>query len=98
MRKITFNFWLDLMIALAFVIETISGVFLLAFTKSWIPTQWGLVRWIYAVGRLTWTRWHDWAALVLVIGVILHIILHWRWVVSMAKRLWQEAFHSNESA
>jgi hypothetical protein len=30
---------------------------------------------------------HDWAGLVLIIVLIVHIILHWKWIITMTKRI-----------
>jgi hypothetical protein len=38
--------------------------------------------------RDTWIDLHDWVAVALVAVVILHLILHREWVVTMTKRLW----------
>jgi cytochrome b561 len=37
--------------------------------------------------RYTWIEIHDWTAIALVVVVIIHIILHWKWIVYMTKRM-----------
>jgi hypothetical protein len=37
--------------------------------------------------RDTWIVLHDWVGVALAIIVVLHIILHWKWIVYMTKRL-----------
>jgi hypothetical protein len=36
--------------------------------------------------RYTWIELHDWTAVALVVMVIIHIALHWKWIVNMAKK------------
>jgi hypothetical protein len=36
--------------------------------------------------RYTWIELHDWTAVALVVVVIIHIILHWKWIVDMIKK------------
>jgi hypothetical protein len=36
--------------------------------------------------RYTWIELHDWTAVALVVMVIIHIALHWKWIVYMAKK------------
>ena len=36
--------------------------------------------------RHTWIDLHDWVAVALVIMLIIHLILHWKWIVYMTKK------------
>jgi hypothetical protein len=36
--------------------------------------------------RYTWIDLHDWTAVALVVMVIIHLILHWNWIVNMTKK------------
>jgi hypothetical protein len=46
------------------------------------PLQ-GQVLW----SRYTWIEIHDWTAVALAVLVILHIILHWKWIVYATKKV-----------
>ena len=37
--------------------------------------------------RDTWLGLHDWVGIALVVVVLLHLALHWRWIVYMTGRL-----------
>ena len=37
-------------------------------------------------GRDTWIEWHDWTAVALLALLILHLILHWKWITYMTKK------------
>lgn len=37
--------------------------------------------------RYTWIEIHDWTAIALVVIVIIHIILHWKWIIHTTKRM-----------
>ena len=39
------------------------------------------------VSRHTWIDIHDWVAVALTVLVVLHVVLHWKWIVRMAKSL-----------
>jgi hypothetical protein len=43
-------------------------------------TYWGLT-------KHTWIDIHDWVAVALVAIVLLHVVLHWKWIVRVAKNL-----------
>ncbi len=39
-----------------------------------------------AVTRSEWIDIHDWAGVALLAVIVLHLILHWRWIVTMTRR------------
>jgi len=45
-------------------------------------TYWGLT-------KHTWIDIHDWVAVALVAIVLLHIVLHWKWIVRVSKNLFR---------
>lgn len=87
MKKARLNYVLDGLIGLAFVACTVSGLVFLAAgsggyqggrNPSFQTAILGITRW-------TWSDVHTWAGLVVVAGVAIHLLLHWRWIVSMTK-------------
>ncbi|NLS79950.1 MAG: DUF4405 domain-containing protein [Chloroflexi bacterium] len=81
MNKATANYWVDMLIGVAFVLSAISGlVFLL---PGDIETG---VLW---VSYQAWNALHTWSSLAMIVGVGLHLALHWKWLVSMTKRLFK---------
>jgi hypothetical protein len=36
--------------------------------------------------RHTWINLHDWTAVALLVMVIIHLILHWKWIAHMTKK------------
>ena len=43
----------------------------------------------WELSKHTWIDIHDWVAVALVVLVILHVVLHWKWIVRMAKLLFR---------
>ena len=39
----------------------------------------------WELSKHTWIDIHDWVAVALVVLVLVHIILHWKWIARMAK-------------
>jgi hypothetical protein len=37
--------------------------------------------------RVFWVDLHKWGGLALGIGVLIHVLLHWKWMVRMTRRL-----------
>jgi hypothetical protein len=40
--------------------------------------------------RTTWDDLHTWGGLAMIVVALVHIVIHWSWVISMAKRVWRE--------
>jgi len=67
------------------LVEGISGLVL------WLalPSGGGLGRHgggvCWSISRDTWVGWHDWVGVALAVVVVVHIIIHWKWLVRMAR-------------
>ncbi len=86
MKKSTINYLVDLMIGIAFLISAISGlVFLIPlewinYSSKTIPTFLGL-------SFTVWDTLHIWSSVGMMGGVLVHILLHWSWIVNKTKNL-----------
>ena len=85
MRKATKNYILFITLLLLGLFQAISGFVLWAALPqggggrgSGIITFWSLT-------RQTWIDIHDWVAVALVVMIIIHLILHRKWIVYMTK-------------
>ena len=45
----------------------------------------------WELSKHTWIDIHDWVAVALTLLIIIHVILHWKWIVRMAKSLFRGA-------
>ncbi|MBN1438936.1 MAG: DUF4405 domain-containing protein [Anaerolineales bacterium] len=102
MEKMKMNYLLDGVIGLAFLIAGASGIAFLFLgsggyqggrNASFITSFLGLE-------RGTWSAVHDLAGIVMIVGIALHVILHWRWIVCATKQWLARPFRrpSPESA
>ncbi len=81
------NVVVDLVIAISFVITAASGVFFLfapaggfqgGRNPGWDPG--------FLFSRATWDLIHTWAGVVMVAAAVMHVWIHWRWVVNVTRR------------
>jgi hypothetical protein len=81
MNKARVNYWVDVATGLALVISAVSGIVLL------LPSSLadGQLR-MLGVSYQAWNQLHTWSSLVMVAGALIHVALHWQWVVSMTKK------------
>ncbi len=83
MTRNTLNVLIDAITALLALSMVLTGVML-----RWVlPPGSGQQRTLWGLDRHAWGDIHWWLAVVLVGVVIVHVALHWRWVCTMAGRV-----------
>jgi hypothetical protein len=94
MKKTRLYLLLDLVLAIAFLVEALSGFVLwlvLPHSGGYRGGR-GLVTVSeFVFTRTTWLSLHDWFAVVMVAGILLHFALHWKWIVAVCRKLWRDA-------
>ncbi|MBN2492288.1 MAG: DUF4405 domain-containing protein [Planctomycetes bacterium] len=81
MRKPTLNFWIDAVAFVAFVLLAATGIlvrYVLPPGSGHFATLWGL-------DRHQWGEIHFWLAVSMLAALVLHVFLHWRWIVAMVR-------------
>ena len=81
LRKKTWNVAIDLLAYIAFVVLSMTGVIMYFI----LPPGSGHSRSIWGLGRHDWGDIHFWAAVSFFSILVLHLILHWKWIVSVLK-------------
>ena len=93
MRKVTVNYILFIILSLLGLFETVSG-FILWFALPRGGGGWGrglgdeAVFW--SLTRHMWIGLHDWVAVALVVVVIIHLVLHWKWIIYMTNSFFKK--------
>ncbi len=89
MVKPDVNYWTDVGIAAAFGVSAVSGlVFLLPVGEVSVDGA------ILGLSYRAWDQVHLWASLAMIAGVLAHLVLHTKWVVSMTRRMLAKARRS----
>jgi hypothetical protein len=84
MRKNTVNFSIDLATLLAILAMTGTGLIL---KYSLPPGSGGRGLMLWGLGRHDWGGVHFWIAVGLGVLLVVHLVLHWPWVVGTFRRL-----------
>jgi cytochrome b subunit of formate dehydrogenase len=85
MNKATTNFWVDVVIGVAFIASAISGlVFLIP--VDWLSASGNTLPHILGLPYRTWSTLHTYSSLAMMAGVAAHLALHARWIGCMARR------------
>jgi len=93
MRKSTRNYIIAFIMSLLALFEVVSGFVLwlvLPGGRGYAGGRGGelVTEATFLWSRDTWFDLHNWVAVALVVIVVLHLILHRRWIVHMTKTVW----------
>jgi hypothetical protein len=89
MNKAKLNYWLDAVIGAAFLISAATGLaFLLMGSGGYQGGQNPNFRTaLMGLSRNTWSDLHTLASIVMIVGVLVHLVFHWTWVVCMTRKM-----------
>jgi hypothetical protein len=80
------NYWVDTVIGVVFLVVAVSALVFLVPT-SWIDFSASTTPTILGLDFGVWQTMHKYAGIAMLIGVVIHQLLHWKWIVNMTKRL-----------
>jgi len=85
------NFWVDVILFAGAVIASLTGIYFLflpvgGYQGGRNPTY-GIT---ILFERHTWEDLHTWFGILMIAAAAVHIVIHWRWIVSMTRRAFQE--------
>jgi len=90
-NKARLNYWVDVVIAVGFLLSAVSGIILYAVPSGGYQggrnPYYG--RGILFLGYDAWKDLHTWASFVMVAGVLAHLVLHWNWIVCMTRNMFR---------
>lgn len=89
MKKAKLNYWIDVSIGISFVLSAISGLIFLAPVGSGSG--------ILGISYALWDTLHTWSSLAMIVGVLAHLVLHWKWIVGMTGKMLLPARNPQES-
>jgi len=85
-----FNIFVDSLVALGFLLSAVSGVYFLFAGSSHGGT---LADPIFLFSRTTWDLVHTWSSVVFIAAAVVHLAIHWRWVVNVTRRIFSGFNH-----
>ena len=88
MSKAKLNYWIDVVIGLAFVLSALSGMVLFFAPSGYQGGRnpfYGQT--VLLLSTSTWSTLHTWGSLAMIAGVGAHLVLHWTWIVCMTRKM-----------
>ena len=94
MRKVTQNYVLFVLLFCLGLFQAVSGFIMwLAVPHAGGGSRGaGSTATFWSLSRDNWIDLHDWVAVALVAMVVLHIVLHWKWLIRVGQNLFKDAF------
>ncbi len=98
MKKTKLQFGLVLTLFGLGIVEAFSGFVLwLALPSGGGWGRRGIEQVFWTLPRYTWIDIHDWVAVALIVIVVVHLAMHWKWIVRMMRSFFYTAFGKHES-
>lgn len=88
MNKAKINYIVDFLMFLSFLVTAVTGLVIFFFLPSGVK-QGGYQEFLGII-KGTWSTVHDWAGIVMLVFVLIHFILHWKWIITMTKNLFKK--------
>lgn len=92
MNRLKINYLVDLLMVIAFLITAISGLILFLFLPGGFPRAGQQL--CLAITRRGWIVIHNFAGVIVIILVLLHLILHWNWIIQVTKSWFKTDRHN----
>jgi hypothetical protein len=87
---------------LLYIVDVILGLSFLAVFATGVVKFPGLLPWMgVSYGTMPMKALsviHDWGGVLMGMAALVHLILHWRWIVAMTKRLFTRPQHAPAAA
>jgi hypothetical protein len=97
-RGAKINLVVDLIIALAFLLTAVSGIYFLFVPGGHQASLAAASNPDFLFSRLTWDMVHTWAGVTMTVAAIVHFAIHWRWVVNVSRRFFQLPEQAKQAA
>ena len=89
MSKVKLNYALDVVIGLAFLLSGVTGLAFLAMGSGGYQGGRNLefASSFLGIARTVWNDLHALTSIVMIVGVVVHLVFHWKWIVCMTQRV-----------
>jgi len=85
------NFGIDMILFSSAVVAILSGIYFLYLPSNGYQGGRNPMYGIQIIfGRETWDIMHTWGGIAMIIAALVHLIIHWNWVIMMARSTWKE--------
>lgn len=89
MTKTKLNYFLDAVIGLAFLLSAATGFAFLFMGSGGYQggRNASFATALLGLSRETWSDLHTWGSVVMIVGIAVHVLFHWNWIVCVTKKI-----------
>ncbi len=80
------NYWIDILLLVCFIIVGVSGLVLHFAFVSGVPGGGKAVTFL-GTTKAAWQPWHTYSGIAMILLIVVHLILHLKWLWRMTKNL-----------
>ena len=84
MNKAKRNYYVDVVIGIAFLVTALSALVFLV-PLNWIDFSTSTTPTVLGVDFGVWQLLHKWGGIAMLVGVVVHLLLHWKWIVCVVQ-------------
>jgi hypothetical protein len=85
------HWWIDVALFISAILAALSGIYFLYTPRGGFQGGRNLLYNVQIIfSRQTWDDLHTWGGVAMIVVAFVHLAVHWSWVVSMARRTWNE--------
>ncbi len=77
------NYVVDFFIFLCFIVTTVTGMVLFIAPRG----NRSVYQEFLGTIKGDWVWIHEWAGIVMIVLVVVHVVLHWKWIASMTRKI-----------
>jgi|AntAceMinimDraft_17_1070374.scaffolds.fasta_scaffold31365_2 hypothetical protein len=88
MDKVKLNYIVDALMAVSFTVATMAGLILFFFLPSGLKQ--GGSQEVLGIAKQGWIQVHNWSGIILIVFVLTHLTLHWRWIALLTKNIFKK--------
>ncbi len=85
MNKLKINYLVDFIAFISFLVTSVTGLIIFIFLPSGVRQ--GRLQEFIGITKEVWNFIHIWAGILMLVLVIIHLILHWDWIVFTTKKV-----------
>ena len=92
MDKPKINYLVDSIALISFLVTSITGLIIFIFLPSGVRQ--GRLQEFAGITKEVWNFIHIWSGILMLVLVVVHLILHWNWIVLMTKNIFGNKYES----
>lgn len=88
--KLRQNWWIDAALGAGALVAVLSSLYFLAIPNG--GYQGGRNPYydlVVIFSRQTWDLLHTWSGVVMIMAALVHIVIHWDWIIGTVRRIWK---------